>query len=91
MPPAQQTGATAVQTLIQFREQMRTTPTVTHNATGGFGLIGGSYNTTSIATSTLNANGGRVAFNIDTSIGNINQFCQQALGADYFCELLGQS
>ena len=91
VPPAQQTGATAVQTLIQFREQMRTTPTVTHNATGGFGLIGGSYNTTSIATSTLNANGGRVAFNIDTSIGNINQFCQQALGADYFCELLGQS
>ena len=91
VPPAQQTGATAVQTLIQFREQMRTTPTVTHNATGGFGLIGGSYNTSSIATSTLSANGGRVAFNIDSSLGNVNQFCQQALGADYFCELLAQS
>ena len=91
VPPAQQTATQTVQSLIQFRTQMRTAPTLTYNASGGFGLVGGSYNTTGLVVSSMGVNGGRIAFSIDTNIGSIFQFCQQALAADHFADLLAQS
>ena len=50
---------------------MRAAPTATHVATGGFGLVGGSFTTTSIATTTLGVSGGRYVINIDTSISTL--------------------
>ncbi len=71
VPTAQATGATVIQGLPQFRTEMRAAPTATHVATGGFGLVGGSFTTTSIATTTLGVSGGRYVINIDTSISTL--------------------
>jgi hypothetical protein len=87
---AQATSATAGQSLPQFRTQMRASPTATHVATGGFGLVGGSFTTTSIATTSLGVNGGRIAFNHDSSISTL-QFIQVGQPCDLFADLLAQS
>ena len=87
---AQATSATAGQSLPQFRTEMRAAPTATHVATGGFGLVGGSFTTTSIATSTLGVNGGRIAFNHNGSITTL-QFIQVGQPCDLFADLLAQS
>ena len=57
---------------------MRANPTVTHVATGGFGLIGGSYNTTSLIGSTMGVNGGRFISAIDATLA-VEQFAQGGL------------
>jgi hypothetical protein len=86
VPATQATAATVIQGLPQFRTEMRAAPTVTHVATGGFGLVGGSYTTSSLAGSTMGVNGGRFISNIDTSI-TTNQFCQQGLPCTLSAEL----
>jgi len=87
---AQATSATAGQSLPQFRTEMRVAPTATHVATGGFGLVGGSFTTTSIATTSIGVNGGRIAFNHNSSISTL-QFIQVGQPCDLFAELLAQS
>ena len=77
-PTTQVTSGTVVQGLPQFRTEMRANPTVTHVATGGFGLIGGSYNTTSLIGSTMGVNGGRFISAIDATLA-VEQFAQGGL------------
>tara|TARA_B100000073_G_scaffold84897_1_gene65613 strand:+ start:4638 stop:5909 length:1272 start_codon:yes stop_codon:yes gene_type:complete len=72
---AQATGATSGQSLPQFRTEMRASPTAAHVATGGFGLVGGSFTTTSLGATSLGANGGRIVFNHDSSLSTL-QFIQ---------------
>jgi hypothetical protein len=86
VPTAQATSASVIQGLPQFRTEMRASPTVTAVATGGFGLIGGSFNTTTLVTSTMGVNGGRYIVNHDSSIG-INQFVQCGLPCTLDAEL----
>ena len=86
VPTAQATSASVIQGLPQFRTEMRAAPTVTAVATGGFGLIGGSFNTTTLVTSTMGANGGRYIVNHDSSI-TINQFVQCGLPCTLDAEL----
>ena len=86
-PTTQLTAATAIQFTPQFRTEMRAAPTATAVATGGFGLVGGSYTTTSLAVSNIGVNGGRAAVNIDTSTGEVKQLCQQGLPVTLDAEL----
>ncbi len=87
VPTTQITASTAIQGTPQFRTEMRVSPTATHVATGGFGLVGGSYTTTSLAVSNIGVNGGRFAVNMDTSNGTLLQLCQQALPLTLDAEL----
>ena len=86
VPVAQATAASVIQGLPQFRTEMRAAPTVTAVATGGFGLVGGSFNTTTLITSTMGVNGGRYAINHDSSI-TTNQLCQCGLPCTLAAEL----
>ena len=90
VPVAQVTTGTTVQGLPQFRTEMRTAPTVTHVAVGGFGLIGGSFTTSSLAGSNMGVNGGRYISNIDSTL-TVNQLVQLGLPCTLFAELLAQS
>ena len=87
VPTTQITASTAIQLTPQFRTEMRASPTATHVATGGFGLVGGSYTTTSLAVSNIGVNGGRAAVNMDTSNGSLLQLCQQGLPMTLDAEL----
>ena len=66
---------------------MRAAPTATAVATSGLGLVGGSYNTTTLATSNIGVNGGRCAVNMDTSTGELKQLCDQPLPVTLDAEL----
>jgi len=90
-PTTQLTASTAIQFTPQFRTEMRASPTATAVATSGFGLVGGSYTTTTLAVSNIGINGGRAAVNIDTSTGELKQLCQQGLPVTLFADLLAQS
>ena len=86
LPPTNLSGATVWTHMMDFNPRMRAGPTATHVATGGFSTVGGSANTTGVATSNLGANGGRIALNIDASL-TVNQMCQCALAANLSAEL----
>jgi len=85
-PATQATSTTAIQGLPQFRTNMRASPTATHIATAGFGLVGGSFTTTSLAVSSVGVEGGRYAVNHNSSI-TANQLCDCGLPITLDAEL----
>lgn len=87
VPTTSVTTATTIQGTPQFRTEMRASPTATHVATGGFGLVGGSWTTTSLIVSNIGVNGGRFAVNMDTSNGVTLQLAQQGLPCTLSAEL----
>ena len=86
MPPTALSAATAWTHMMDFNPRMRAAPSATHVATGGFSTVGGSADTTGVATSNLGANGGRIALNLDATL-TVNQWCQCALAANLDAEL----
>ena len=86
LPPTALSAATAWTHMMDFNPRMRAAPTATHVATGGFSTVGGSADTTGVATSNLGANGGRIALNLDATL-TVNQWCQCALAANLDAEL----
>ena len=86
LPPTALSGATVWTHMMDFNPRMRAAPTATHVATGGFSTVGGSADTTGVATSNLGANGGRIALNLDATL-TVNQWCQCALAANLDAEL----